>query len=98
MKNPITSKKEVMISMIAMVVIFLALIRCISEVFRLNYYSTIAPTFIELKPFLIGALGAAIALFIMTILSFFGKTKTLVVISILTIIFLLIVKSVYSIP
>lgn len=43
------------ISIIATVIIFLALIRCVSEPFRLQYYATKALTFTDIKPFLIGS-------------------------------------------
>ena len=72
------SKKKVIISRTTTVIVFLALIRCVSESFRLNYYSTYNLTFLELKPFLIGALTTAIALFIMTIFSFYGKHKIII--------------------
>ncbi len=61
-------------------------------------FSTTVLTFAILKPFLIGALIAAIALLSMTILSFFAKLKLIIAISILTIILLLVVKGIYLIP
>jgi hypothetical protein len=53
--------KERMISKIAMIAIFLALIRTIAECFRLNYISKHSPTFEILHPFLIGALICSIS-------------------------------------
>jgi hypothetical protein len=92
------NKNQVAISRIATAIVFLALIRCIYEPFRLEHYSTTVLIFAELKPFLIGALITATSLFVMTILSFFAKYKIMIAISILTIILLFVVKGIYSIP
>ena len=86
------------ISKIATVIIFLALIRSISEPFRLQYYSKTILTYNEIKPFLIGSLVAATGLLAMTILFYFGRHKIIIVICILTIILMLIVKKIYLIP
>jgi len=86
------------ISKIAIVIIFLALIRCISEPFRLQYYSATSLTFDVLKPFLIGSLVSALGLFAMTILFYFGRHRIVIVTCILTIVILLIVKKIYLIP
>jgi|SRR5664279_602351 len=83
------------ISKIATFVIFLALIRCITEPFRLQYYSTIPLTFFVIKPFLIGSLVAALALLAMTILFYFGRHRIIIALGILTIAILLIVKRIY---
>ena len=85
------------ISVIAIVIIFLALIRCVCEPFRLQYYSAKALSFTDIKPFLIGALVASLALLLMTILSFFRKYKIITATCILTIIVLLIIKRIYII-
>ena len=98
MHMQVSNKKEVTISKAATIIVFLALIRCISEVFRLEYYSTITLTFAAFKPFLVGALTTAIALFLMTILSFYGKHKIVIGLAVLTIISLLIEKYVYVLP
>lgn len=86
------------ISKIATVIIFLALIRSISEPFRLQYYSKTILTYDEIKPFLIGSLVAASGLLAMTILFYFGRHKIIIVTCILTIILMLIVKKIYLIP
>jgi len=86
------------ISKIATVIIFLALIRSISEPFRLQYYSKTLLTYDEIKPFLIGSLIAAIGLLVMTVLFYFGKYKIIIATCILTIIILLLVKKFYLIP
>lgn len=88
----IINKNQVALSRIATVIIFLALIRCNSEPFRLDYYGTTVLTFEAIKPFLIGALITAVALFSMTILSYFAKHKLIIAISILTTILLLVMK------
>ena len=86
------------VSLIAIAIIFLALIRCISEPFRLQYYSTKVLTFTDIKPFLIGALVTSLALLIMTIFSFFGKYKIINATCILTILVLLMIKRIYLMP
>ena len=86
------------IAKIAIIIIFLALIRTISEPFRLQYYSKSILTYDEIKPFLIGSLVAAIGLFAMTILFYFGKHKIIIAACILIIIILLWVKKFYLIP
>jgi hypothetical protein len=85
------------ISLIAIVIIFLALIRCVSEPFRLQYYSTKTLTFEDIKPFLIGALVTSLALLLMTIIFLYGKYKIIIGTCILTIVVLLIIKSIYMI-
>ena len=86
------------ISIIAIVIIFLALIRCVSEPFRLQHYAAKALTFVDIKPFLIGALVTSLALLIMTILSFLGKYKIIIATCILTIVMLLFIKGIYMLP
>lgn len=86
------------ISKIATLIIFLALIRCICEPFRLQYYSPSILTYTDIKPFLIGSLVAALALFVMTILFYFNRYTLLIATCVLTIIILLIVKKIYFIP
>jgi len=85
------------ISIIATFIIFLALIRCVSEPFRLQYYSLKSLSFTDIKPFLIGSLVTSLALLVMTILSFFGKYKIIIATCLLTIVILLIVKRIYLI-
>src|SRR6266536_1985804 len=86
------------ISKIATVIIFLALIRCISEPFRLQHYATETLTFGDIKHFLIGSLVTALALFAMTILFYFGRHRMIIAICMLTTAILLIVKWIYVIP
>ncbi|MCD6069005.1 MAG: hypothetical protein K0S33_3831 [Bacteroidetes bacterium] len=86
-------KNVVKISRIATLTVFLALIRCIAECFRLQYY-TAAVTFGDLKPFLTGALVCAVALLVITLLSFYLKPKPIILLSLLTVFCLLVVKQV----
>ena len=86
------------VSKIAPIIIFMALIRCICEPFRLQYYSASNLTFSDIKPFLLGALVAALGLLTMTVLSYFGKHKIIIATCVLTIIILLILKKIYFIP
>jgi hypothetical protein len=86
------------VSKIATIIIFLALIRCICEPFRLQYYSSSILTYTDIKPFLIGSLVATLGLFAMTILFYFGRHKIIIATCVLTIIILLIVKKIYFIP
>jgi len=80
---------------VATVAIFLALIRCISEPFRLQYYAKTTLTLVDIKPYLVGSLVAAIALFAITILSFYGRHKLIVPICIITVVMLIVVKATY---
>ncbi len=80
---------------VAILIIFLALIRTISEPFRLQYYSETSLTFEQVKPFLIGALISAIGLLLMTLFFFYKKYKLIIATCILTIIAMLIVKYIY---
>lgn len=81
------------IARVAFIIIFLALIRTISECFRLQYYSSTQLTFDQFKLFLIGALITSIALLGMTISLFYKKYIIIISISILSIIILLVLKS-----
>ena len=77
------------------VIIFLALLRTISEPFRIQYYSDTKLTFDQVKPFLLGGLVTGIGLLVMTLLSFYGKHRMILVTFILTIMVMLIIKSIY---
>ena len=86
------------VSKIATIIIFLALIRCICEPFRLQYYSTSSLTYSDIKPFLLGSFVAALGLLTMTVLSYFAKHKIIIATCLLTVIVLLILKYIYLIP
>jgi hypothetical protein len=89
-------KNEILLSKIATIAIFMALIRCIGECFRLQSLASHTLSFEDIKPFLIGALVAAIASFINTILIFYAKPKSILVVFVLTILGLLFIKSHYA--
>ncbi len=89
------AKDQRKISIVAIVIISLALIRCVLEPFRLQYYSTAGLTFADIKPFLLGSLATGVALVVMTILSFFGRYKTIIATCLLTIVVLLVIKRIY---
>lgn len=88
---------ELKISKIATIIIFIALVRTISEPFRLQYYSDTALTFEQVKPFLIAALITAFGLLAMTVFSYYSIPKIIIMLAILTIIGMLIVKNIYLI-
>ena len=88
--------KEVKISRIATVIVFLALIRVISECFRLDYLSKQPVNFETLKPYLIGALVCAISCLAMAIFCFYTKSKMVIGIAAFTIVILVIIKIKYS--
>jgi hypothetical protein len=82
---------------ISMGIIFLALIRTISEPFRLQYYSSSTLTFENVKPFLLGSLVSAFGLFAMAILFYYGRYKSIIAVCIVTIAVLLILKGLYRV-
>lgn len=84
------------IAKVGMICIFLALIRCIAECFRLHYVLDAEPGFESLKPYLIGALISAVSNLIMVILYFFSQYKTIILMSILSLFLLLLVKILYQ--
>ncbi len=86
---------KITISKIAIISIILAVIRCISEPFRLQYYSEFDLVFREIKPYLIGALLASIGLFGMIICFNFQFHKIVISIGILIVIILLLIKWMY---
>jgi hypothetical protein len=88
--------KQVKISRIAFVAVFLALIRLISECFRLNYLTKEPLTFRILEPYLVGALVCAISCLAMAIFSFYAKSKVVIGMAVLTIIILVFLKIKYS--
>jgi hypothetical protein len=90
------ASRDVKISRIAMISVLLALIRIISECFRLNYLSKELVSFETLKPYLIGALVCAISCLAMVIFSFYTKSKMIIGIAAFTIVILVILKINYS--
>jgi hypothetical protein len=86
------------ISKIATVITFIALIRCIAEPMRLQSVSAKNLIYHEIAPYLIASLIAAICLFVITVLHYYGKYKVIIAISVLNIVLLLVVKQVYLLP
>jgi hypothetical protein len=94
MKNFIL-KHEKRIGRITLVILFLALIRTVSEPFRLQHYAETALSFEVLKPYLLAAVLVAVSLFAMVILSFYERHKTIFAGGVLTVAGMLVIKSVY---
>ncbi len=88
-------RNEKRISRIAMIIIIVALVRTISEPFRLQYYSSSTLGFEDIKPFLLGGLVISIGLLAMTVFSFYNKYKIIISLAILVIISMLIIKFKY---
>ncbi len=80
------------ISKAAVVVLFLALIRTVAEPLRLQYYSTADLQFAQIKPFLIAGLFTSVSLLAITILNFYERYKTIIVIAVVDIIIMVIIK------
>lgn len=92
------TKYQVLISRISRIILFLALIRCIAEPFRLDYYANHHLTFEEVKPYLLGAVVAMTGLLFSTIASYFSKFKLVPLIVVFAMGFLICIKSVYKLP
>jgi hypothetical protein len=88
-------RNEKRISRVAMIIIIVALIRTISEPFRLQYYSSSTLGFEDIKPFLLGGLVISIGLLAMTAFSFYNKYKIITILAIVVIIAMLIIKFKY---
>jgi len=91
------ASKQVKISRISFVIVFVALIRLLSECFRLNYLAKEPATFTTLEPYLVGALICAVTCLAMTVFSFYVKSTIVIGIAIFTIIVLVFIKIKYSI-
>ncbi len=78
---------------IAIIIVLLALIRCLAEFFRLEYQLGDKLTVLMLKPFMLGALISSISCLIMAIGLFYSKNRLVVVIAVLTITVLLVIKA-----
>ena len=94
---PIHVSNTAKLSRISTVIVFLALIRTLSEPFRLHHYSAVPLSYEVLKPYITGALIASIALLAMTAFSFFSKHAVVLIIAILAILALFLVK-IYGCP
>jgi hypothetical protein len=89
-------KNEKLIARTLLLIVFLALIRCIGEFFRLRHLQGDAITIMQVTPFILGAFVTSISCFIMTILSFYSKHRMIIVLAVLSIIALVYLKSHYS--
>ncbi|MBK9983016.1 MAG: hypothetical protein IPP15_11435 [Saprospiraceae bacterium] len=88
-------RNEKRISRVATIIILIALVRTISEPFRLQYYSSSTLGFGDVKPYLLGGLVISIGLLAMTVFSFYNKYKFITLLAILVIIGMLIIKFEY---
>ncbi|MFZ1676487.1 MAG: hypothetical protein WBP41_03660 [Saprospiraceae bacterium] len=88
-------RNEKRISRLATIIILIALVRTISEPFRLQYYSSSTLGFGDVKPFLLGGLVISIGLLAMTVFSFYNKYKIITILAILVIIAMLVIKYKY---
>jgi hypothetical protein len=86
------NRKKNRLAQIAIIILFLALVRSMSEYFRLKYVhgSGLEPAMFE--PFLKGAIFTAVCTLLAVILYFFNRMTAVTVIAALTIICLLIYK------
>lgn len=90
-------RNERKIANISIIIIFLGLIRCISEFYRLEYTLQNKISIAIVKPFITGALVSAIGAFSMVILYFLSKYRFVLVLGIITIVLMLIVKKIHMI-
>lgn len=88
-------KNEVKIARLSIIVIFLALVRCIAEPFRLQAIASEPIYFDEVKAFLIAALLCAIGLISMNLLLFYSKYRSIPFIAFLIILVMLLIKMLY---
>jgi len=92
------TKHQVLVSRIATIILFLALIRCIAEPFRLDYYADHHLTFEEVKPYILGAIVALIGVILGTIATYFSKYKLVPLITILALSCLIYIKIIFKLP
>ena len=85
-------KYEKHIAHIAIVVILLALIRHIIEIFRLQSISDEPLLSDQIRLYLIGGILSGIGLLIMLVLSFYQKYKLVAAVAVLTLVALLVIK------
>jgi hypothetical protein len=88
-------RKEKNLAFIAVTVVFLALIRTLTECFRLEYVLHRDIPLSQLKPFLIGTLVAAVGALVMTFLLFGQRYKWMVAVALLVIAGLVSIKIIY---
>jgi hypothetical protein len=91
------SKNQSLFAKISVVVLFLALIRCISEPFRLEYSLGLSLPFEQAKPYLLGGIVAAVSLLVMSFFQWAGWHKAVLIIFAISIAGLLWIKFSYGI-
>jgi len=84
-------------SRIATVILLLALIRTLSEPFRLQYYAGQSLEFELVKPFLMAGLLIAVGLLAMQVLGYYKKYILMICIGVLVIAGMVVVKVIYLI-
>jgi hypothetical protein len=89
------NRPEVKIARILIVVIFLALIRTIAEMFRLQDEQSHL-IYQQVRMCVSGALTAAIGLFILVLLSFWSKHLITILLGVITLLLLFVIKGVLS--
>ena len=85
------NRPQVRIARILMVVIFLALIRTIAEMFRLQDEHTTL-SYQQVRMCVSGALTAAIGLLIMVLFSFWSKNRVIIFFGVITLLLLVVIK------
>ena len=90
------NRPEVSIARILMVVIFLALIRTIAEMFRLQDGQSHL-SYQQVRMCISGALTAAIGLLLMVLLSFWSKHLMITFLGVITLLLLVLIKEVLSV-
>jgi len=83
------------IGRMAMIVVFLALIRIVGEFFRLEYTLKDQLTIGQLNPYMAGAMLCAVSCLIMVILSFYARHTWIITIAVLTVAGLVALKYIY---
>lgn len=83
---------------VSIIVIFIALIRSISEFYRLDYTLQNSFTIQIAEPFILAALICSVGLLLMTILFFYSRNKWIIATSVLVIVLMFIIKFSYNIP
>lgn len=89
-------RNEKRIARILTIALFLALIRCIMEIVRLQHYTAGGITYEQIFPFVTGAAIAAVGLLLITITSFFEKQKLIIALAILTLAALVFTKVIFG--
>jgi hypothetical protein len=79
----------------AIIILLLALIRCIGEFFRLQYLHKNELTIAMGHPFVIGAMVCAVSCLLMNLLFFYSRFRWVIALAVVTIIILFFLKFSY---